>query len=510
MSGESWRPPTVRVSGASVRAALAPAVLRALAPADLVRWLVSRRWFGAKGRPPADARIVEVIPLELGEDRAVVTRLIVTNGAGLEQSYQLPLVALAREPRDAQDAAAVVARVETTGERGVLLDALEDDAFRAWLGGAFAAGAGVEGDGARWTVEPVGDGERGLDAVRSEVGRAEQSNTSVRYGDRAMLKLFRRLEHGENPDVEIGAFLTTHTRFRHTPPLLGVIRYRDAAGASYVTGMLSRLVAGARDGWALALDAVRAALAADAAPNEFAAESARLGRVTRELHGALASRPDTPGFRCDPITGGDIDRWAGATRDTIDTALTLLGERAGALAAKHQPMARAIAGRRAGVIARLDAIVEDAHGALAAADPASVPRKSRHHGDYHLGQLLRSEVGEWFVVDFEGEPSRPLAERRALSSPMRDVAGMLRSFAYAAATGAAEAGGLGVDARTEIRSAHSERDVRAAFLRGYGAADDDPLIELFEMEKMFYELSYELNNRPEWVWIPLRGIARLF
>ena len=139
-----------------------------------------------------------------------------------------------------------------------------------------------------------------------------------------------------------------------------------------------------------------------------------------------------------------------------------------------------------------------------------MPRKSRHHGDYHLGQLLRSEAGEWFVVDFEGEPSRPLAERRALSSPMRDVAGMLRSFAYAAATGAAEAGGLGVDARTEIRAAHWERDVRAAFLRGYGAADDDPLIELFEMEKMFYELSYELNNRPEWVWIPLRGIARLF
>jgi len=116
----------------------------------------------------------------------------------------------------------------------------------------------------------------------------------------------------------------------------------------------------------------------------------------------------------------------------------------------------------------------------------------------------------WFIVDFEGEPSRPLSERRGLSSPLRDVAGMLRSFAYAAATAAAERGALGVDARTEIAAAHWERDVRAAFLAGYDASADDPVVALFEMEKLFYELRYELNNRPEWVWIPLRGIARLF
>ncbi|HKV51148.1 MAG TPA: hypothetical protein VJO52_08115, partial [Gemmatimonadaceae bacterium] len=158
-------------------------------------------------------------------------------------------------------------------------------------------------------------------------------------------------------------------------------------------------------------------------------------------------------------------------------------------------------------------LVDDAaarvRSAIESVPPGAI-RKTRHHGDYHLGQLLRGERGVWFIVDFEGEPSRPLAERRALASPLRDVAGMLRSFAYAAATAAAERGALGTDARTEIAAAHWEKGVRAAFQRGYGVPADDPLVALFEIEKLFYELRYELNNRPEWVWIPLRGIARLF
>ncbi len=325
-----------------------------------------------------------------------------------------------------------------------------------------------------------------------------------------MLKLFRRLEHGENPDVEIGTFLTTRTAFRHTPAVLGVIRYCDASGASYVTGMLSRFVAGARDGWAIALDAARAALGAPGRdePVGFAAEAEHIGGVTRDLHAALASAPDTPGFRNDPVSLGDVEQWVEAARRAIDGALTLLGERVAALPTPHQAMARAIAGRRDATHERLGEIASHVRASIESS--GGTMRKIRHHGDYHLGQLLRGEKGVWFIVDFEGEPSRPLAERRALSSPKRDVAGMLRSFAYAAATAAAERGGLGVNAGTEIAAAHWERDVRAAFLAGYGARADDPLVALFEMEKLFYELRYELNNRPEWVWIPLRGIARLF
>ena len=502
-------PPLVRVHGASVSGALDPAVLRALPPADLARWLVSRRWFGAKGRPPAEARVSEVIPVHWDDDRAAVTRIVAAGGAGVDQSYQVPLVARPGEPVDDRAAGAVLARITAPGGSGVLLDGLEDAAFRARLGAALGEGAAFEGDGARWTVEPVGTPTRGLGALPSEVSRAEQSNSSVRFGDRAMLKLFRRLEQGENPDVEIGTFLTTRTTFQHTPAVLGVIHYRDSAGARYVTGMLSRFVVGARDGWAIALDEAWAALRGEAGPNPFLAEADRIGRVTRDLHAALASAPDTPGFRSDPVTLGDAGQWEHAARRALDDGLALLGERAAALPAAHQAMARAIAGRRAAALARLDDVAARVRSLLESPGAAAL-RKTRHHGDYHLGQLLRGEHGVWFIVDFEGEPSRSLAERRALSSPLRDVAGMVRSIAYAAATAAAERGGLGVDPKTEIAAAHWERDVRAAFLRGYGVAADDPLVALFEIEKLFYELGYELNNRPEWVWIPLRGIARLF
>lgn len=508
MTGPSL--PVLHVDG-PVADALDPAVLRGLPSADLARWLVTRRWFGAKGRPPAQARIAEVVPLGWAGDRAVVTRIVATDGSGVARSYQVPLVAREGEPPDDRAAGATLARIAAGSASGILLDGLEDASFRAHLGAALGAGAAFEGDGARWSIEPVGVPARGLDALESEVSRAEQSNTSVRYGDRAMLKLFRRLEHGENPDVEIGTFLTTRTAFQHTPAVLGVIHYCDATGAKYVTGMLSRFVAGARDGWAIALDAAREALdpASLATPNAFVDDAERLGDVTRDLHAALASEPDTPGFRSDPVSLGDVGQWTETARRAIDRALTLLGERIGALPKPHQAMARAISGRRDATHERLDEIASRARAALESS-PAGSMRKIRHHGDYHLGQLLRGEQGVWFVVDFEGEPSRPLPERRALSSPKRDVAGMLRSFAYAAATAASERGGLGVDPRTEIAAAHWVRDVRSAFVRGYGVAADDPLVALFEMEKVFYELSYELNNRPEWVWIPLRGIARLF
>jgi trehalose synthase-fused probable maltokinase len=507
-------PPTVSVGGnGAAEDALSPATLRSIASADLGRWMASRRWFGAKGHTPNGARFSEIVPLSLGDDRAVVTRVVVGTGDGAEHSYQLALVARAADPAYTHATAAVLAHVDTGAQRGALIDALEDARFRASLGAAFAHGAAFEGEGARWWIEPVGDGAPGLQSEPSEVVRAEQSNTSVRYGDRAILKLFRRLEHGENPDVEVCAFLTTKTTFRHVPKLLGLIRYSDATGGTYVAGMLSQLVVGAEDGWTAALDSLRRALTSTGDPpvNEFLAAAAKLGKATGELHQALAASPDTPGFGSEPVTDADLDRWAAATRTSIDRALTLLGERAATLGPRQQPMARAIAARHAAVIERLDAVVLDARRALdTQRDSAHAPRKTRHHGDYHLGQVLRDTAGDWFIVDFEGEPARPLAERRALQSPLRDVAGMLRSFAYAAATAAAQHGGVGVVARTEIIAAHWERDVRAAFLNAYGAAANDPppLIALFEMEKMFYELTYELNHRPDWVWIPLRAVAK--
>jgi len=151
---------------------------------------------------------------------------------------------------------------------------------------------------------------------------------------------------------------------------------------------------------------------------------------------------------------------------------------------------------RVEAFAKLDAIVHSLGG------PAAAGILSRHHGDYHLGQVLRTEH-DWMIIDFEGEPTRPLAERRALNSPARDVAGMLRSFAYAAATAASH------DDADRERAAQWETMARDAFLRGYGDSTAPALISLFELEKLFYELAYELNNRPTWAWIPLIGIEKM-
>jgi maltose alpha-D-glucosyltransferase/alpha-amylase len=338
----------------------------------------------------------------------------------------------------------------------------------------------------------------------------EQSNSSVIYGDRAIFKLFRKLEPGINPDVEVTRFLTTRTSFRDTPELLAELGFESELQGRSVAGMLTRFVAGAEDGWRYALGQLRSYLGAGGNggdPSNIFADDARvLGRITREMHRALASVTDDPAFATEPVTGTDIARWTERTMRTVDSALDLLASRASSLEPRTAAMSRAIAGRRVSIHELVDEASRGARGERAVDQGI----KSRTHGDYHLGQLLHASDGRWYVIDFEGEPARPMVERRELTSPARDVAGMLRSFGYAAAAGALEAGGLGTNPATEIRSAHWDRDARAAFLDAYGADPNDPLIELFEMEKMFYELEYELNNRPDWVWVPLRAIARLF
>lgn len=487
-------------------------VLRSLDSRALAAFLAASRWFGGKGRTPESVHIAEVVPVEWNDDRAAVARVVVRADDGAEASYQLPLTVREGEmsARHAPPARAVLALVNADGVEGLLFDALHDPGFRSHLASAVERGATFEGDGAHWSLAPVAAGVEGLGALQSRLVAGEQSNSSVIYGDRAILKLFRKLESGVNPDVEVTRFLTTRTTFRDTPELLGELVFESASHGRSVAGMLTRYVEGAEDGWSYALAQIASYLSARGnggdPSNSFVADAGQLGRITRDMHRALASVGDDPAFATEPVTGDDIARWTERTRSTIDSALDLLASRAASLEPRTGAMARAIAGRRGTIHELLDEASQGARGERAADQGI----KSRTHGDYHLGQLLRASDGRWYVIDFEGEPARPLAERRELTSPARDVAGMLRSFGYAAATGAARAGGVGTNPATEIRSAHWERDARAAFLEAYGADANDPLLELFEMEKMFYELEYELNNRPDWVWVPLRAIARLF
>jgi trehalose synthase-fused probable maltokinase len=524
-------PAVLRVSGGAGDA-LTSGALAALDGEPLARFLAGRRWFGEKARLEAGgtasaggragARIAAVVPLDLAPPAALAV-VEVDVGDGHIARYQLPLVVRPLADRGARAGAppgAVLAAVEADDGRALLFDATEDAAFRRALGAAFARGATFGGgeSGLTLLVEPVAGGGRPwpggeADALESRVGSAEQSNTSIVYGDQAILKLFRRLEEGENPDVEIGRFLTTRTTFRNTPALLGTVTLLGRGGQRSVAGMLQRFVPGSADAWSYALERLAAYLHSGGAGHHFVDDAAELGRVTRALHEALASDPADAEFAPRRAAADDVRRWADGARRSMTAGLALLESRAAALPAAAAAEARGLLARRGEFAALVDAAADAVAGHAGAL--------IRHHGDYHLGQVLRAPDGTFYVIDFEGEPARPLAERRERHGALRDVAGMLRSFGYAAAAGAMAAGGD----RAASLAERWEGEVRGAFLAGYETGGegerggssilpDDAdarrqLLSLFEIEKAFYELAYELNNRPDWVWIPMHGIARL-
>lgn len=330
-------------------------------------------------------------------------------------------------------------------------------------------------DMARLVLARVAPGET-ADVARS-VG-AEQSNTSLVFDERVILKLFRHLHNGPNPDIEVTTALAAQG-FAHVAEPLGVWRRGDADLA-----VCARYLAGGAEGWALALASLRDLYAthcddpADCG-GDFGAEARRLGEVTAGMHLALAAA-----FGAHT---GTPSAWAAA----VETQLARLGPGD----AKAASFVRELAAVGAG-------------GAAV-----------RVHGDYHLGQVIRTDNG-WFVLDFEGEPARPLAERRVASSPLKDVAGMLRSFSYAAHVALRERDEAEQDERRPQAEAWEARN-RTAFLKGYegtdgiddllppAGADRQVVLAAFEMDKAVYEILYERDHRPDWVDIPTEAVRRL-
>ena len=424
-------------------------------------WIAGQRWFRAKTR-----RVESVTPrdaAELDEGSGWLLVLQVAYADGGEDCYLVPVVADGagfREPRDG------------------------DGLWRA-LVGRIAAGGALPAEHGRFEFEatpalaellPGGaDEARGLD---ERVQAVEQSNSSAVLGDRLFLKIYRLLEPGTNPEVEVSAFLTA-VGFPHGPALAGAISYLPAEGEPCAAGMLQAYLPARGDGWRWVL----ASLAAgpDGA-REAIADATQIGGITAELHAALASRPDAPGFPARLATIEELAAWRASAEAQLRGAVESL---TGDARARLEAVAPAIAER------------------FAAIQEADTARVSRIHGDYHLGQLLRTERG-FAVIDFEGEPARPLAERRQPASPLRDVAGMLRSLDYAARTAQRnEAIGFEPDAWLT--------DARAAFLEAYGGPPPggERLLDAFELEKACYEVRYEANNRPEWTWLPLAALERM-
>jgi maltose alpha-D-glucosyltransferase/alpha-amylase len=510
----------------------------------LVPFLMRQRWFGGKARAVRSARFIEWGLIRRGPQPLLVTLVEVQFDGGERDTYFLPLAicpatdAGAVEERHSH---AVLARV-TGARKGVLFDAWLDDRFARTLLEALERReeTGLR-RGALHAMQTTMFGDvRGLENARVNRTAAEQSNTSLIFGDRLILKIFRRIEPGINPDYEIGQYLTEQVRYARVPAVLGGFEYRRPAEPSMTIALMQEMIESQADGWRHATDELsrffdlverrqppsvplprsfRAMAAADPprpvldVMGGYLGTAETLGRRTAEVHLALASNSRDPAFTPQTFTKADLNKvMADATaqaRQALDALKRATADSDGKLPPDVAELASALIAREAPLFERIRSF------------PALDfnVSKIRVHGDYHLGQVLWAE-GDFYLIDFEGEPARPLADRREKQSPLKDVAGMLRSFSYAtyAALFEHQAMRPGRFAQYEPWARIWLTWASAAFLKGYlataGAAlfipaepsQCDQLLQLFMLDKAFYELNYELNNRPDWLRIPLLGI----
>jgi maltokinase len=447
--------------------------------AALREWVVGQRWFASKAREVVGLPVVEVVTLREEPPKLVVAIVEAVFHTGTHETYQLPLGL-----RPAADHWRERVIHEANG--WTLYDALADPALALELLDRVRSRADVAGEEGtlRFQWARAADAGPGSAVAVRAIG-VEQSNTSVVFGDQLVLKAFRRVEPGVNPDLEITRFLSERG-FPHIPQLAGWYEYQGRL-MDATFGILQEFEASGRDGWELALDEL------GTRPEAFLQRVHALGEVTGAMHTILASEAADPAFAPEEPSDESLALLTATIDEEIERIFLDLRE--------DDERVAAIVGRGQDVRERLQ--LRSHIGVLG--------RLIRTHGDYHLGQTLFTDRG-WVVLDFEGEPARPLPERRLKRSPLRDVAGMLRSFAYAASASEIL---RGVPA-----PAGWEQRAREAFLDGYlgsvertllppGQEATANLLSVFELEKAVYELRYELNNRPDWVGIPVAGIARL-
>ncbi len=444
-------------------------------PAQAAAWLADRRWYGEKSRTINDVQRTDLATVRVGEQDVVLASIDLTFDDGGGATYFIPLHA---------------------GPNGEACESLAVPEFQDWIGRGYGEDRHLDaGNGAALTwhrshvvVMPWWEESAAL-------LEGEQSNTSIRFGDDAIVKVFRKWQSGVNPDTEIVEFLTERTRYRQVPSHFGSIRL-SRGDATIEVAAVQNFVANDGDSWKW-LPGALANLDSDQEPS-LLAQIRLLGQRTGELHVALASGEDEA-FAPETLTAADVEAIADRVERELRETMGML-ERGG-----HLP-ASAATDLQQGLEHRLQDV-----SSLAGT------QRTRVHGDYHLGQVLRSE-GDFVIIDFEGEPSRTMAERRMKHSPLKDVAGMLRSLDYAVATAA-----LGASPAASSRLADIGQRMEAAFLDGYreaiarGPADLLPsdgeafaaALNLYMVEKALYETRYELDNRPDWLGIPLGALQRI-
>jgi maltose alpha-D-glucosyltransferase/alpha-amylase len=503
----------------------------------LPAFLPNQRWFAGKDRRIAGVSMRAHASLDAPGGGWLLTVIEVALRGAEPQRYALPLAMSWADSESEQRMAllpSTLAQARHGRAEGAIYDAGADPEFTLALVQAIT-------DGRRL---PAGDGEivffrsdafagptsAGTPSVKRIGG--EQSNSSLLIEEYAVLKLYRRLVSGVHPEVEMAGFLTDAAGFTATPPLLGAFRLQGGELGDTALGVLFANVRNQGDAWEQALNylsryldeallmAPREAGAAGDAPRSdqtshqlFLELAAQLGRRTAELHRALCPEgPADDAFAPEPLTETDVAAWHARATKNANATLDNLARRRDSLPEGGQEIADRVLALRDRIVRQFDDLLQSVPAAM----------KTRLHGDYHLGQVLVVQ-NDYSIIDFEGEPSRPLDERRRKTSPLVDVAGMMRSYAYASATGLRRMTDIQPAAATQLgeRAEEWRRQVTEAFLTRYLAVMDgaaslpcdretvEAMLSFFMLEKALYEVDYELAFRPTWTTIPLAGILAI-
>jgi maltose alpha-D-glucosyltransferase / alpha-amylase len=494
----------------------------------LPRYLKRQRWYTAKAEPLNRATLADHALLQ-ADGKQWLLALADMQGPAEAPRYFLPL-AIAFEDNEEERSRALgavaVAKVRQQASMGVLADAMGDESFCRALVQAMGQGTDLPTEAGRLHFQRgaayaavAGDALRGSTALRRLTA---SSNSISLLGDRLFIKAYRHLRRGINPELEMGRFLTDVAGYRHCVPVAGSLEYRANDGGVWTLALLQPQVPNQGDAWELTVDQLSRLLETQGhttgelhdAMAGMVERARLLARCVAELHLALTRSTGDAAFDPEPVSAADLQHWSQQVQADCQRSLQLMSQRSGGWA---EPLAS-----QASLVAQAGPVLQGRAAQAAHLAPGDL-LKTRLHGDLHLGQVLVSQ-DDFLLTDFEGEPQRTLDERRAKHCALRDVAGMLRSFDYARHTGLHQVAQNAVDIE---RLAPLAREwttrLRIAFLQSYGEvvvqgglypsaeafAATQPLIDLFEIEKALYELRYEMDNRPDWVVVPLAGLAAL-
>lgn len=491
----------------------------------LPTYLSRQRWFASKGTEIKSTKLTSRFVLAAPGRDWLLAVFRANLADGRSEDYFVPLATAWNLPSESSlppEPAQVVASIRKGEQTGILKEAQADQRFVVDLvrsAGVDKKLAGPDGSVQFSHTKAYFPLQEEDEQNIKKLG-AEQSNTSILIAKKMILKLYRKLERGVQPELEMGRYLTDVAGYRNTPPLLGAVEQFDNDGQPTALATIQGFVPNQGDGWSFTVNHLKQffngflqGTQGDPADHAYSRLVEHLGIRVAELHHAFAIESIDPAFQPKPITAADVGAWKQQIRSEAKTTFGLLANSESMLPPEQHNRVGALLEQQQHILDLISSF-EMKRGPIL--------KKTRFHGDLHLGQVLVAG-DDFYIIDFEGEPARPFAQRRAKHSPLKDLAGMLRSLNYAAWSASFEAGAgePGKIAKLEKPAREWERGSSDALMRGYkktiegcSSCPADPevftqLLNLFILEKALYEIRYELANRPSWLRIPVEGIMSL-